>query len=176
MRIALILAGLAVGGCTAQSARLYPAASPAPVIEAWADFLNAHNRERAAVRVQPLVWDVALARAAGDYARQLASSGTLRHSPRQVRAGQGENLWMGTRGAYASSQMIAGWSSEKRVFRPGLFPAITTTGNWADAGHYSQMIWPTTTRLGCAIASNPSADFLVCRYAPGGNIDGRLVP
>jgi len=72
--------------------------------------------------------------------------------------------------------MVGSWSSAKRFFRPGLFPAISRTGNWADAGHYSQMIWPTTTRLGCAIASNVEADFLVCRYAPAGNVDGRRVP
>jgi hypothetical protein len=38
------------------------------------------------------------------------------------------------------------------------------------------MVWPTTTRVGCAVASNAANDFLVCRYSPAGNIDGRSVP
>jgi hypothetical protein len=38
------------------------------------------------------------------------------------------------------------------------------------------MVWPTTTRIGCAVASNAANDFLVCRYASAGNIDGRRVP
>jgi hypothetical protein len=37
------------------------------------------------------------------------------------------------------------------------------------------MIWPTTTRIGCALASTPRVDYLVCRYAGKGNVDGRAV-
>jgi hypothetical protein len=62
------------------------------------------------------------------------------------------------------------------MFVPGLFPRVSRTGNWSAVGHYSQMIWPTTTRVGCALASSQLADYLVCRYAPAGNIDGRRVP
>jgi hypothetical protein len=138
--------------------------------------LDAHNRERAAVGVPPLAWDNRLAAAAAAYARELAAQGSLRHSPRQARPGQGENLWMGTRGAFHPSVMVGSWSSEKAWFRPGIFPQVSRTGNWAQVGHYSQMIWPTTTRIGCAIASGPRVDVLVCRYAPAGNFDGRRVP
>jgi hypothetical protein len=83
---------------------------------------------------------------------------------------------MGTPGAFTVEQMIGSWASEKRMFTPGVFPRVSRTGNWTAVGHYSQMIWPTTTRIGCAIASSRSADYLVCRYAPAGNIDGRRVP
>ena len=38
------------------------------------------------------------------------------------------------------------------------------------------MIWPTTTRVGCAIASTQRIDYLVCRYATAGNMDGRKLP
>jgi hypothetical protein len=72
--------------------------------------------------------------------------------------------------------MVGSWSTEKAWFRPGIFPQVSRTGNWALVGHYSQMIWPTTTRIGCAIASGPRVDVLVCRYAPAGNFDGRRVP
>jgi len=83
---------------------------------------------------------------------------------------------MGTRGAFHPQNMIASWSTERARFQRGTFPAVSRTGNWADVGHYSQMIWPTTTRVGCAIASSARVDALVCRYAPAGNIDGRRVP
>ena len=56
------------------------------------------------MRVPPLAWDVALAGAAAAYARELAGVGALRHSARQTRLGQGENLWMGTRGAFLTGQ------------------------------------------------------------------------
>lgn len=153
-----------------------PAPPPIRAANVPAQLLDAHNRERAIAGVRPLVWDPALAAAAEPYARQLAALGALRHSSRQQRPGQGENLWMGSRGAYSPFVMVASWASEKARFRPGTFPAVSRTGNWADVGHYSQMIWPTTARLGCAIASGPRFDVLVCRYAPAGNIDGRRVP
>lgn len=176
MRTALCALMLTLTGCSTQSTWVQPSAAPLRPVAVSTELLTAHNRERAMARVQPIAWDESLAVAAASYARQLASSGTLRHSRRETRPDQGENLWMGTRGAYSPAQMVGNWASEKRYFRPGVFPAVSSTGNWADVGHYSQMIWPTTARLGCAIASNASADFLVCRYAPAGNIDGRRVP
>lgn len=156
-----------------------PTPSRSPAAEganASAILLQAHNRERAAVRVRPLAWDPGLAAGAAGYARQLALNGRLRHSLRAVRAGQGENLWMGTRGGYPVQRMVGSWSAEKAYFRPGVFPAVSRTGDWTAVGHYTQMIWPTTTRVGCAIASSARFDVLVCRYAPAGNIDGRRVP
>jgi len=136
----------------------------------------AHNRERAAVGVAPLAWDPVLEAGAARYASGLALTGRFAHSDRANRAGTGENLWMGTRGAFSLEQMIGSWASEKAMFVPGVFPRVSRNGNWAAVGHYSQMIWPTTTRIGCALGSNRVADYLVCRYAPAGNIDGRRVP
>ena len=141
-----------------------------------ARIVAAHNRERAAVGIAPLMWDPVLEAGAASYARGLALTGRFAHSDRASRAGTGENLWMGTRGAFTLEQMIGSWASEKAMFVPGVFPRVSRNGNWATVGHYSQMIWPTTTRIGCALGSNRAADYLVCRYAPAGNIDGRRVP
>ena len=137
--------------------------------------LVAHNQERARVGVPPLQWDPALALSARAYGPALAASGRLQHSPRQSRPGQRENLWKGTRGYFAPEQMVGTWVAERRFFRPGVFPAVSSTGNWLDVSHYTTMIWRTTTRVGCAIHSTPATDFLICRYSPPGNIDGHLV-
>jgi hypothetical protein len=82
---------------------------------------------------------------------------------------------MGSRGVYSIETMVSGWASEKRFFAPGTFPNVSRSGNWEDVGHYTQMIWPTTQRVGCALASTPRTDYLVCRYAGAGNIDGHPV-
>ena len=99
----------------------------------------------------------------------------FQHSDRKARPGTGENLWMGTHAAFSIENMVGGWASEKRFFTPGTFPNVARTGNWEDVGHYTQMIWPTTQRVGCALASTGRVDYLVCRYAGAGNIDGRPV-
>lgn len=134
--------------------------------------LVAHNRERAAFGSPPLAWDPVLASAAAVHAAHLARLGRLQHAPRHQRPGQGENLWIGSRGAYPLHAMVATWTGERRHFRPGIFPATSRTGNWADSGHFTQIVWPTTNRFGCAMASSARWDVLVCRYSPPGNVDG----
>ena len=137
--------------------------------------LAAHNAVRASLGLPPLAWDNALGSGAALYAQQMAITNVFQHSDRTGRPGIGENLWMGTRGAYSVETMVGAWTSERRFFVPGIFPNNSTTGNWADVGHYTQMIWPTTQRVGCAIASNGRTDYLVCRYSGKGNIDGKWV-
>jgi hypothetical protein len=105
-------------------------------------------------------------------ARQLAAIGRLEHTLKAQRPNQGENLWMGSRGSYRVQAMTGTWAAERRLFRHGVFPAVSRRGDWRLVGHYTQMVWPTTTRLGCALASSPRWDVLVCRYSPPGNRDG----
>ncbi|MES2147071.1 MAG: CAP domain-containing protein [Pseudomonadota bacterium] len=134
-----------------------------------------HNAERVRVGAVPLAWDPVLAAGAAQYAAQIASSGNFVHSDRAARPGIGENLWAGTRGYYAVESAVGGWLGEKRYFVPGIFPNNSSDGNWMSVSHYTQMIWPTTTRIGCAWASGRSSDYLVCRYSPKGNINGRTL-
>lgn len=150
-----------------------PRFSPSTSFEAR--LLAAHNLERFSARAVPLAWDPALAAGAAVHARYLASTGLFVHSNRQARRGIGENLWMGTSRSFAPEQMVGTWTAERRYFVPGIFPNVSRSGNWMDVGHYTQVIWPTTTRVGCALASGRGRDVLVCRYAAAGNIDGRPV-
>lgn len=168
-------AGLAL--CiTASLAIAAPAAAQSQFAAQFpARILAAHNAERALVGAPPLAWDNDLGNAAAAYAQQLAITNVFQHSDRKARRGIGENLWMGTHGAFSVEHMIRSWSSEKRFFQVGYFPNNSRTGNWIDVGHYTQLIWPGTQRVGCALASNARVDYLVCRYASAGNIDGKWV-
>jgi hypothetical protein len=170
---AAVLAGAL--GAAAASPSAFASQRSAFASQFPAKVLAAHNRARAQAGVALMVWDNRLGSSAAAYAQQLAISNRFRHSDRKARRGVGENLWMGTRGVFSVERMVSDWVSERRVFVPGVFPAVTRTANWADVGHYTQMIWPTTTRVGCAIASNARTDYLVCHYSPAGNIDGRSV-
>ena len=138
--------------------------------------LAGHNAERARYGIKALIWDPALAAASESYAATLASTGNWGHSPKATRVGQGENLWMGTRGAFPVDAMIGGWLSERSMFRAGVFPAVSTTSNWADVGHYTQIISRRSTHVGCAIRANRSDEYLVCRYLPSGNLMGASFP
>lgn len=165
-----------VSGGSAVQARQPQVAAPQPAGDFSERILAVHNRERLAVGAPPLQWDASLAASAAGYAAELARLGRLVHSPRQGRPGQGENLWSGTRGAYGPEQMVGNWIEEKRLLRPGIFPDVSTSGQWIDVSHYTQMIWRTTTQIGCALGQSNQRDFLVCRYSPRGNRDGQRVP
>lgn len=141
-----------------------------------ARLLAIHNRERAATGARPLVWDRTLASAADSYGPALERLGKLAHSPADSRRGQGENLWMGTRDAYQLEEMAEGWAAEKSLFRPGIFPNVSRSGNWSDVAHYTQMIWKGTSRVGCAVRKGRKWDYLICRYSPHGNVVGQRVP
>lgn len=137
-----------------------------------AELLDSHNAERDRFGAEPLRWSLRLAREAQIWAKRLADEGRLRHASNDERGGAGENLWMGTAGLYSADEIVGTFVEEGRYFRPGIFPDISRTGNWRDVGHYSQVVWPETRQLGCAVARNNQDDFLVCRYWPAGNTYG----
>lgn len=174
-RIMVLSVGAALLGAAGSTAAMAGSPSTAFASQFPSRMLAAHNVARAQAGVAGLVWDPALGTAAAAYAEQMAITGQFQHSDRHARPGVGENLWMGTRGAFSVETMVGGWASEQRQFVPGIFPNNSRSGNWMDVAHYTQMIWPTTTRVGCALASNARTDYLVCRYSPAGNIDGRPV-
>jgi hypothetical protein len=136
--------------------------------------LAAHNRERALVGAPPLQWDAKLAADAASYGPMLASLRHLVHSPRETRPGERENLAMAWHATLSPEQLVDMWSREKLLLTPGLFPDVSRTGQWQDVAHYTQMVWPTTTHVGCAIFA-ADWDYLICRYSPPGNKDGKPV-
>ena len=136
--------------------------------------LAVHNAERARLGLPALEWNPALARDADAYARVLLVRGALAHASASDRKGSGENLWMGTAGAWDSDAMVEMFLDERRYFRAAAFPDVSLTGKWSDVGHYSQIVWRDTKEVGCAVDSGGGMDVLVCRYSPAGNVFGRM--
>ncbi|HEY7005611.1 MAG TPA: CAP domain-containing protein [Sphingomicrobium sp.] len=152
-----------------------PAAAPKSPTQFQTRILALHNAQRAEVRLPPLAWDDSLAAGAQAWADHMAATGQFDHSDRHARRGIGENIWNGTRGSYTVEDGVRTWISDRRNFVPGVFPNVSISG-WYSVSHYTQIIWPKTTRIGCGMASSSSSDYLVCRYSPAGNIDGVHVP
>ena len=137
------------------------------------EMMTAHDRARVDYGANSLTWSDVLATDALAYARSLARSGRFEHDPQKSgRPRQGENLWIGTASAFSYADMARDWIDERRNFRPGRFPDIARKGDWSLVGHYTQIVWPATTRVGCAIAANDRDEVLVCRYFPAGNLVG----
>ena len=136
--------------------------------------LAAHNRERTDAGLAPMRWDSALAADAAEWGEELAPTDDIEHSPDDPDDAdpQGENLWLGTRGHFTPEQMVGMWVEEKRHFVPRPIPFSSATGNFDDVGHYTQVMWRDTRRVGCALANGDQHEILVCRYAAAGNVEG----
>jgi hypothetical protein len=181
----LLLSGFLVAGCSSRppwaEGRMIRERAPAAAVASERTdlprvMLAVHNRERASIGAPPVAWDAGLAADAALYGPALARLGKLAHSEPTSRAGEGENLWMGSAGAYRFAEMAESWAAEKQLFRPGVFPQVSRNGHWSDVAHYTQMIWPASRRIGCALYSDAHWDYLICRYAPAGNVVGGRLP
>jgi hypothetical protein len=136
--------------------------------------LAAHNMERARMGVPALQWDPALAASARGWADELAATGRFEHSPDEPgKPLQGENLWAGTPRGYSPEAMVGLWTAEKADYRPGTFPNNSRSGDVGRVGHYTQLIWSSSRRVGCATAVGSHEEFLVCRYSEAGNVIGQ---
>jgi hypothetical protein len=152
-------------------------AAPSPATTSFSqEITDAHNKYRTAVGVPPIVWSDDLAAAAQNWVNTLSANLQFAHDPSAGGQNQGENIWIGTTGAFSLAQMVDSWGQEQQYFQNGTFPNVSTTGNWSDVGHYSQIVWRGTTSVGCAGATGSDGNYrLVCRYSPQGNIVGQQV-
>jgi len=125
--------------------------------------LDAHNRYRAQHCAAPLTWSPQLAQAAQRWATTLRDRGCqFGHSGGQY----GENLAAGTTGTLDAEGVAGMWYDEIRdySFRGGGFSMST--------GHFTQLVWRESSKLGCAMAQCKGNDIWVCEYDPPGNVQG----
>ena len=172
---------LVVVACVPQPARVVERRvndTPAPrgALLLRSAMLEGQNAARAATGAPPLIWDDRLAAEAYAYAREMARTGRFEHARRpQLVGDEGENLWTGTRDAYAYREMVGHWIAERADFVRQPVPYSSRAGRFEDVGHYIQIIWRATHTMGCAMASSATEDYLVCRYLPAGNVFGRRI-
>ncbi len=149
-----------------------------------------HNVWRAEVGVPPLRWSKKLEKRAEQWAATLEKEGcVMRHSP--AGSGVGENLywasgkrtatrrdasgnwlWKNSRQQITAKEVVAAWGGEKKWYSHRHNSCKAPRGQ--SCGHYTQMVWRTTSELGCAQAiCGDQSQVWVCNYAPAGNIVGR---
>jgi hypothetical protein len=130
-----------------------------------------HNAIRTKAGAPPVRWDSALAQQAMVVAQRNLAYDQLRHSEPVERPGQGENLASVSGGHVGAKTLLALWVDEKRQYAGGAIDCANEE-SFSAYGHYTQMIWRSTSRIGCAMASNDRGQVLACRYWPAGNICG----
>ncbi|KAK9772565.1 putative CAP domain-containing protein [Seiridium cardinale] len=142
------------------------AASSSGLTDDQQNALDAQNSARSDVGSAALVWDDDLASEAQAWAEHLVTVGDLVHS--EV-SNEGENLYMGSGDSTPFVNAANMWIDEKSSYNG---EALTTT-NYLTFGHYTQIVWSSTTNVGMGLATgSDGAVYVVARYSPPGNYIG----
>ena len=147
MRLALLILVLTAGSLGAES-------------RFEREIVAAHNEIRAQVGVPPLTWSGRLEEVAEDWAKTLLSRREFSHRPNGK---LGENLFMITGARSSSAEVIRVWANESRDYD-------YKSNRCRDVcGHYTQIVWRDTKKVGCAVARDNRREIWVCNYDPPGN-------
>ena len=148
--------------------------------ERFAGVLQAHNRVRSKHGLKPLVWSDKLASYSQQWANHLCRTGKCTMVHRPGTPPYGENL-------YWASPVI--WTTGEKAVQNTTIKEVVKV--WADeedwydygsnscepgkqCGHYTQMVWKSTTKVGCAFkVGKDKSQSWVCSYDPPGNFTGQ---
>ncbi|KAH8318931.1 hypothetical protein KR074_012249 [Drosophila pseudoananassae] len=123
--------------------------------------LEEHNRLRAIHGCPALKLSESLSEGCATYAAELAKIKTLQHSSGPY----GENL------CYRSdspNKCVQDWYDEIKDYdfkKPGFSPKT---------GHFTAVVWKSSEEMGYGQAVNDSLTFVVVRYTPAGNVEGKF--
>ncbi|NWW65710.1 GLIP1 protein, partial [Ifrita kowaldi] len=142
--------------------------------------VQTHNRFRSGVdppasNMLYMSWDPDLAKTAKGWAKKCL----FKHNVHLKERGKthprfhsvGENLWTGSISAFTVKGAITSWYNEVKYY------TYNTNGCSKVCGHYTQVVWATSYKVGCAVHFCPkvayttirNAAHFVCNYGPPGN-------
>lgn len=159
------------------------------------DYSVVHGFSRAPLtrRAPPLKWDLVIEKAANDWTRVLNQTCSLYH-PSTV---QDRNLYLNFDGhfkgyqpfgqnlyLFMSSTLTAATATDvqiasyyKKAVKSWFSECFNYPTNNGTMGHYTQLVWRTTSRLGCSHTfcrrAGMGAIIVACNYEPGGNVVGQ---
>jgi pathogenesis-related protein 1 len=186
MRTVAFLGLLAVPlGCHSQAGGGNASAATNPLGQALIDeFVSAHNQARTgpldpppSPALPPVSWDFVLADSAYNYLSKCQSSdgnmvnhNTNRTEDYAALGGSGyvgENIYASSGSAATPTAAVTLWMSEASSY--------DYASNSGSAGHYTQVVWRDSVRIGCAIVTCSALRYkssILCDYSPGGNFNG----
>ncbi|KAL3623875.1 hypothetical protein CASFOL_032691 [Castilleja foliolosa] len=132
-------------------------------------FLYNHNLVRARKMEPPLTWDPQLANYANWWAQQRRQDCQLEHSFNDGDFKLGENIFWGGGAAWTPVDAVNDWADEEKYYSY----ESNSCAEGQMCGHYTQIVWKATQRIGCARVVCDDGDlFMTCNYYPPGNYVG----
>ncbi|WP_055077241.1 CAP family protein [Pseudanabaena sp. 'Roaring Creek'] len=144
--------------------------------------LSKHNTYRSIHHSPAMSLNSSVNSTAQAWADNLAATGTFAHSSSAQRNGAGENLYVyyTTAPSIASDTLaknaIDSWYNEVKLYN------YATPGFSSATGHFTQVVWKGSTKLGCGASKGTktlsgrmyNAFYVVCQYSPAGNVIGQF--
>jgi N-acetylneuraminic acid mutarotase len=161
-----------VGECEAETTTV--TTDPEP--EGLKGITSRHNEYRATVGVPPMEWDTDLAAIAQGWAETCTDgngNGLIDHNSGRSDNYQGqvgENIYGNGGNSARQADAVDLWAAEEANY-----DIVNNTCSGV-CGHWTQMVWEETNRIGCGKHICPGLAFgatIVCNYAPSGNINNR---
>ncbi|KAM6321167.1 glioma pathogenesis-related protein 1 [Aegotheles albertisi] len=142
--------------------------------------VQTHNRFRSGVNPPAsnmlyMSWDPDLAKTAKAWAKKcLFKHNTYLKDPGQAHpkfTPVGENLWTGSHSMFTVQAAITSWYNEVSAYN------YATNNCGKTCGHYTQVVWATSYKVGCAVHFCPRVEYsfitnaahFICNYGPAGN-------
>ncbi|KAI1184501.1 CAP domain-containing protein [Nemania serpens] len=162
--------------------------TPAPADDSFqSTALYHHNIHRFNHSSPEVTWNEEIA----GYAATTAKTCKFAHDMTEGKGGYGQNiaLWgvssgaeeLGAAGAVKMAATNMWYDGEFEAFLPSYYGQATPDmGNFEAWGHISQLVWASSTTIGCASQfcprgtayDNLDAWYTVCNYSPPGNVGG----
>jgi uncharacterized protein YkwD len=137
-----------------------------PIPADMATLFRQHNEYRSRHGAPPMVWNASVARAAANWAMQCRNG-------HESQSNYGENLMSASSDPIDVSWLVGisteQWYNEVRYYD------CSRPGYQAGTGHFTQIVWKSSTALGCAAQRcSQTEGWVVCRYWPAGNYLGQF--
>ncbi|XP_074526269.1 Golgi-associated plant pathogenesis-related protein 1-like [Halichoeres trimaculatus] len=125
------------------------------------EFLKAHNAYRKRHSAPPLEYNDELNATAQSWANHLLASGAFGHSNTR----DGENIYMSAGIKLTGRDAVDAWFSEIQDYN------FSYPGFSGSTGHFTQVVWKSTTELGVGMATDGYRAYVVGQYRPPGNMN-----
>ncbi len=136
------------------------------------EFIEEHNQWRKDVGVPPLEWSEKLAQYASEWGMEIGKKCDMKHRPYSGKWEQlyGENIYWTSAPSVATKDVVDAWGSEIKYYKK----PKPIDDDFVKYGHYTQVVWKDTKKVGCAIIKcKKGGTIVICNYDPSGNWDGQ---